>query len=69
MKQGFDPADHDDVEIYKLLIGLVVPRPIGWIGSVSAAGAVRGTFGNRIRKEAARPTKSATQPSTRLIVA
>ena len=38
MKQGFDPADHDDVEIYKLLIGLVVPRPIGWIGSVSAAG-------------------------------
>jgi flavin reductase (DIM6/NTAB) family NADH-FMN oxidoreductase RutF len=38
VKQGFDPADHDDVEIYKLLIGLVVPRPIGWIGSVSAAG-------------------------------
>ena len=38
MKHGFDPADHDDVDIYKLLIGLVVPRPIGWIGSVSASG-------------------------------
>jgi flavin reductase (DIM6/NTAB) family NADH-FMN oxidoreductase RutF len=38
VKHGFDPADHDDVDIYKLLIGLVVPRPIGWIGSVSEAG-------------------------------
>ena len=38
MKRRFDPADHDDVDIYKLLIGLVVPRPIGWIGSVSASG-------------------------------
>jgi flavin reductase (DIM6/NTAB) family NADH-FMN oxidoreductase RutF len=38
VKQGFDPADHDDTDIYKLLIGLVVPRPIGWIGSVSGAG-------------------------------
>lgn len=38
MKHGFDPAEHDDVDIYKLLIGLVVPRPIGWIGSVSAGG-------------------------------
>ena len=38
MKHGFDPAEHDDVDIYKLLIGLVVPRPIGWIGSVSADG-------------------------------
>ena len=38
MKHGFDPSEHDDVEIYKLLIGLVVPRPIGWIGSVSATG-------------------------------
>jgi flavin reductase (DIM6/NTAB) family NADH-FMN oxidoreductase RutF len=38
VKHGFDPARHDDVDIYKLLIGLVVPRPIGWIGSVSANG-------------------------------
>ena len=38
MKHGFDPAEHDDVDIYKLLIGLVVPRPIGWVGSVSADG-------------------------------
>jgi flavin reductase (DIM6/NTAB) family NADH-FMN oxidoreductase RutF len=39
VKHGFDPDDHDDVDIYKLLIGLVVPRPIGWIGSVSSEGA------------------------------
>lgn len=38
MKDCFDPAEHDDVDLYKLLIGLVVPRPIGWIGSVSAGG-------------------------------
>jgi flavin reductase (DIM6/NTAB) family NADH-FMN oxidoreductase RutF len=38
VKHDFDPADHDDVDIYKLLIGLVVPRPIGWIGSVSEEG-------------------------------
>lgn len=38
MKESFDPADRDDVDIYKLLIGLVVPRPIGWIGSLSEEG-------------------------------
>ncbi len=38
MKQSFDAAEHDDVDLYKLLIGLVVPRPIGWIGSRSADG-------------------------------
>lgn len=38
MKQSFGPEEHDDVDIYKLLIGLVVPRPIGWIGSRSSAG-------------------------------
>lgn len=34
----FDAAELDSVDNYKLLTGLVVPRPIGWIGSVSAEG-------------------------------
>ncbi len=38
MKHDFDPAQLEDVDVYKLLIGLVVPRPIGWIGSVSSSG-------------------------------
>lgn len=38
MKRVFSPEDHSDVDIYKLLIGLVVPRPIGWIGSTSRSG-------------------------------
>ena len=38
MKRRFDPTEYDDTDIYKLLIGLVVPRPIGWIGSRSPAG-------------------------------
>lgn len=38
MKERFEPSDHDDTDIYKLLIGLVVPRPIGWIGSISSDG-------------------------------
>ena len=38
MKTVFGPDEHEDVDIYKLLIGLVVPRPIGWIGSRSTAG-------------------------------
>ncbi|MEX2423095.1 MAG: flavin reductase family protein [Acidimicrobiia bacterium] len=33
-----DPAAEEPIDAYKLLIGLVVPRPIGWIGTVSAAG-------------------------------
>ncbi len=35
---GFDPADLTGTERYKLLIGSVVPRPIGWIGTVDADG-------------------------------
>jgi len=31
-------ADADLVDCYKLMTGLVVPRPIGWIGSYSADG-------------------------------
>lgn len=34
----FDPETLSPTECYKLLTGLVVPRPIGWIGSVSATG-------------------------------
>lgn len=33
-----DPSETGPTDAYKLLIGLVVPRPIGWIGTVSAAG-------------------------------
>lgn len=32
-KTAFIPADLGQVDRYKLLIGLVVPRPIGWIGT------------------------------------
>ncbi len=35
---GFDPADLTATERYKLLIGSVVPRPIGWIGTVDVDG-------------------------------
>lgn len=35
---SFDPDTLSPTECYKLLTGLVVPRPIGWIGSVSASG-------------------------------
>lgn len=33
-----DPSVIDPADAYKLLIGLVVPRPIGWIGTIDAAG-------------------------------
>ena len=35
---SFDTSDLEAVDRYKLLIGLVVPRPIGWIGSISPDG-------------------------------
>lgn len=38
MKQTIDPTQLDDLAIYKMMIGLVVPRPIGWIGSRSVDG-------------------------------
>ncbi|MDX1690266.1 MAG: flavin reductase family protein [Acidimicrobiia bacterium] len=34
----FDLADLDGRDRYKLLIGLVVPRPIGWVGTLSPGG-------------------------------
>lgn len=37
-KQVIDPTPADPVGAYKLLIGLVVPRPIAWIGTTSSSG-------------------------------
>lgn len=37
-KRRFPVSDLVGVEGYKLATGLIVPRPIGWIGTVSAAG-------------------------------
>jgi len=34
----FDPLDMDQKSIYKLLTGAIIPRPIGWISSISADG-------------------------------
>lgn len=34
----FDPAELDQKSVYKLLTGAVIPRPIGWISSLSADG-------------------------------
>ena len=33
-KVAFDTAELDGADRYKLLIGLVVPRPIGWVGTL-----------------------------------
>ena len=35
---AFDPAIMDTRAVYRLLIGSVVPRPIGWASTVSANG-------------------------------
>lgn len=34
----FDPQEIDQKSIYKLLTGAVIPRPIGWISSISERG-------------------------------
>jgi flavin reductase (DIM6/NTAB) family NADH-FMN oxidoreductase RutF len=31
--ESFDPGPMAPIDVYKLLIGLIVPRPIGWIGT------------------------------------
>lgn len=36
--KSFDPDDLDGIERYKLMTGLVVPRPIGWIGTRNPSG-------------------------------
>ena len=35
---GFDPAEHLPGDIYKLMIGAIVPRPIAWVSSVDKNG-------------------------------
>jgi flavin reductase (DIM6/NTAB) family NADH-FMN oxidoreductase RutF len=35
----FNPAEHPNVEIYKLMIGAIVPRPIAFVSTVDASGA------------------------------
>ena len=37
-KRRFTVAELSGADPYKLTTGLIVPRPIGWIGSISAAG-------------------------------
>lgn len=34
----FDPAEMDDQRVYKLMAGLIVPRPIGFTSTISADG-------------------------------
>lgn len=34
----FDPLDLEQKSIYKLLTGIIIPRPIGWISSISEDG-------------------------------
>lgn len=34
----FNPQEIDQKAIYKLLTGIVIPRPIGWVSSISADG-------------------------------
>ena len=33
MKKQFEPAALENRDVYKLMSGLIVPRPIGWIGT------------------------------------
>jgi flavin reductase (DIM6/NTAB) family NADH-FMN oxidoreductase RutF len=35
-----DPSDHGAEQIYRLMTGIVVPRPIAWVTSLSAAGVL-----------------------------
>ena len=40
MSTQIDPAQHAEPDNYKLLVNLVVPRPIAWISTRSAAGVL-----------------------------
>jgi flavin reductase (DIM6/NTAB) family NADH-FMN oxidoreductase RutF len=35
-----DPSDHGAEQIYRLMTGIVVPRPIAWVTSLSATGVL-----------------------------
>lgn len=38
-KRSFDPDELEPVDRYKLMTGLIVPRPIGWVGSRHSDGS------------------------------
>ncbi|MBV8927171.1 MAG: flavin reductase family protein [Bradyrhizobium sp.] len=40
MTTRLDPGDYDAEKIYRLLTGLVVPRPIAWVTSLSSTGVL-----------------------------
>lgn len=40
MTTRLDPADHDAEKIYRLMTGIVVPRPIAWVTSLSSRGVL-----------------------------
>lgn len=40
MTTRLDPTDHDAEKVYRLLTGLVVPRPIAWVTSLSSGGVL-----------------------------
>ncbi|MEA2001520.1 MAG: flavin reductase family protein [Actinomycetota bacterium] len=37
-KTTFDTAELESIDRYKLLTGLIIPRPIGWVGTVDIEG-------------------------------
>ena len=37
-RTSFDPQELGGTDRYKLLTGLIIPRPIGWVGTVAADG-------------------------------
>jgi flavin reductase (DIM6/NTAB) family NADH-FMN oxidoreductase RutF len=37
-KTTFDTAEMAGIDRYKLLTGLIIPRPIGWVGTIDVAG-------------------------------
>lgn len=39
---SFDPKNHTEREIYKLMIGTIVPRPIAFVTSVAKNGTING---------------------------
>jgi flavin reductase (DIM6/NTAB) family NADH-FMN oxidoreductase RutF len=40
MTTRLDPSDHDAEKIYRLMTGIVVPRPIAWVTSLSSSGVL-----------------------------
>ena len=57
MTTRLDPADHDAEKVYRLLTGLVVPRPIAWVTSLSSTGILN--LANRLYGGAVTTTEGA----------